>query len=87
MEKLLLLLFLKISFGIFSQDVRSKSDRMWWGNIFLSLNQDSALEQVFDITKEDHLNIELAEAVGVTHLAVSYPQVWDKEKNKLFIGW
>ena len=33
------------------------------------------MERVFDITKEDHLNIELAEAVGVTHLAVSYPQV------------
>lgn len=29
---------------------------------------------MFDITKEDHLNIKLAEAVGVTHLAVSYPQ-------------
>ena len=33
---------------------------------------------MFDITKEDHLNIELAEAVGVTHLAVSYPQVSDQ---------
>ena len=33
------------------------------------------MERVFDITKEDHLNIDLAEAVGVTHLAVSYPQV------------
>ena len=35
---------------------------------------------MFDITKEDHLNIELAEAVGVTHLAVSYPQVSNVKK-------
>ena len=30
---------------------------------------------MFDITEEDSLNIKLAETVGVTHLAVSYPQV------------
>ena len=33
------------------------------------------LERMFDITGEDTLNIKLAETVGVTHLAVSYPQV------------
>jgi len=32
------------------------------------------LERMFDITEEDNLNIKLAETVGVTHLAVSYPQ-------------
>ena len=32
-------------------------------------------ERQFEISKEDHLNIQLAEAVGVRHLAVSYPQV------------
>ena len=30
---------------------------------------------MFDITTEDKLNIKLAEAVGVSHLAVSYPEV------------
>ena len=30
---------------------------------------------MFDITEEDRLNIQLAETVGVNHLAVSYPQV------------
>ena len=33
------------------------------------------VERQFEISKEDHLNIQLAEAVGVRHLAVSYPQV------------
>ena len=33
------------------------------------------MERQFEISKEDHLNIQLAEAVGVRHLAVSYPQV------------
>ena len=33
------------------------------------------LERLFEITEEDSLNIKLAETVGVTHLAVSYPQV------------
>ena len=32
-------------------------------------------ERVFEITSEDKLNIKLAQAVGVSHLAVSYPQV------------
>jgi len=32
------------------------------------------LERMFEITEEDNLNIKLAETVGVTHLAVSYPQ-------------
>ena len=32
-------------------------------------------ERQFEISKEDHINIQLAEAVGVRHLAVSYPQV------------
>ena len=37
--------------------------------------QREALQKVFDITKEDLINIELADVVGVTHLAVSYPEV------------
>ena len=32
-------------------------------------------ERMFAITNEDKLNIKLAQAVGVSHLAVSYPQV------------
>ena len=31
-------------------------------------------ERMFAITNEDKLNIKLAQAVGVSHLAVSYPQ-------------
>ena len=37
---------------------------------------------MFEITEEDNLNIKLAETVGVTHLAVSYPQV--KHSIQLF---
>ena len=36
---------------------------------------DERIERVFDITKGDRVNIDLAERVGVAHLAVSYPQV------------
>jgi len=35
---------------------------------------DERIERVFDITKGDRVNIDLAERVGVAHLAVSYPQ-------------
>ena len=37
--------------------------------------RQEVVERQFEISKEDHLNIQLAEAVGVRHLAVSYPQV------------
>ena len=33
------------------------------------------MERVLEITSQDRLNIKLAEAVGVSHLAVSYPEV------------
>ena len=36
---------------------------------------DERIERVFDITQGDRVNIDLAERVGVSHLAVSYPQV------------
>ena len=36
---------------------------------------DKRIEKVFDITQGDRVNIDLAERVGVEHLAVSYPQV------------
>jgi len=35
---------------------------------------DERIERVFDITQGDRVNIDLAERVGVSHLAVSYPQ-------------
>ena len=38
-------------------------------------SRDERIERVFDITKGDRVNIDLAERVGVAHLAVSYPQV------------
>ena len=76
MEKILTVLFFQIPLGIFSVDVSLKWFSFKGLLIFFSaLSKDKALERVFDITKEDHLNIDLAEAVGVTHLAVSYPQV------------
>jgi len=37
-------------------------------------SRDERIERVFDITKGDRVNIDLAERVGVSHLAVSYPQ-------------
>ena len=42
---------------------------------------DERIERVFDITQGDRVNIDLAERVGVAHLAVSYPQV-----DQVFIG-
>ena len=45
------------------------------------------LERMFDITEEDNLNIKLAETVGVTHLAVSYPQVKHSVQMKFFLHW
>ena len=38
-------------------------------------SMDKRIEKVFDITQGDRVNIDLAERVGVEHLAVSYPQV------------
>eukprot|EP00092_Neocalanus_flemingeri_P008163 GFUD01008803.1.p1 GENE.GFUD01008803.1~~GFUD01008803.1.p1 ORF type:complete len:1002 (+),score=221.94 GFUD01008803.1:543-3548(+) len=37
-------------------------------------SMDKRIERVFDITQGDRVNIDLAERVGVAHLAVSYPQ-------------
>ena len=43
-------------------------------------------ERVFEITSEDKLNIKLAQAVGVSHLAVSYPQVKPLTRNIFFLS-
>ena len=46
---------------------------------------DERIERVFDITQGDRVNIDLAERVGVDHLAVSYPQVSLRAAQKVVL--